>query len=813
MQLGFDLEYTDPDTHEMVPWAEAHSALVSAIQSAVWKIVDIETTGLTPASKEQKFSGTELSRGVNPRLRLRVVSVYYKDPKTGVLRLEAFDFDRLNKAERVAVARAVLTGVMFGHNVNFDTFWLLVEAGGLEAACPTMLLDSMLLARALMPEVPYLFAKAYNDESNEELQQYATELFQGGRSGWALADLSAILLGVILPKDMQGPKNWCQPFLTQKAYEYATGDAMTTYKVLAHILNLRPGQDLLERYYEVRAQNKVVGRIEPQVMDVVRMRVRGMPWRNSDAKKYIAAQWRRVRRYGKLLVAREEQLRGEKAGLRRFLRELTSPGEGIKENLKQTLGEAFQSVGITVDVTDKTGSFKIGEKDLRKAKAAKSDEARRLYLPWVYLNKAKKAGKMAQEVSDFVTRSGDGLIHALTGHGPVTGRLASKEPNVQQFPRDQGFRNCVAAKPNHKIVASDYSALDMRVGAALAIRAQRRILECYMGERECKPEVLQAIARVVEGRINLVQARKEEEYSFAMFAKHKAKMNEVADAPSSKKAFWEEYRKRQNVFKMAHFTRCYTEVMEKAKAENTPEWGSLRNAFSFSGMDIHTWTALGMVGQNPLELFQGLGGDAVVKELKKWKKELGSKRQTGKVGNLSLLYAMQTLGLIEAAAKNYDIHWTFEEGDVVRVQWLAAYVEVDLWHAWTELNPVDTIYVPDPERGMKAVKKAVYESQTLGDRTIYAFGLNAALAFEDQSTGADILGVGMDVFRREHSEIFGTIVNQVHDELVFEIPDEKVEVYTKVIETVMVDAAELFLGPFGVKGECSPAIGNVWLKD
>jgi len=293
----------------------------------------------------------------------------------------------------------------------------------------------------------------------------------------------------------------------------------------------------------------------------------------------------------------------------------------------------------------------------------------------------------------------------------------------------------------------------------------------------------------------------------------KNKRDEVADSGDARKSYWDIYRKRARTMLLAGFQRCLKEVRVKADAENAADWGSLRDAFNIKGMDIHTWTALGMIGKDPKALFGGLSGEDVAKELKKWKKELGDTRQTGKVGNLSLLYAMKTLGLMDAAAKNYNIHWTFEEADKVRNDWLAAYVEIDLWHKWTELNPVDSVYVPDPERGMKFTKKSVFASYTLGNRLIYAFGLNAALSYEDQSTGADVLGLVMQTLREQHPDIFDMTVNQVHDELVFEVPDERVEECTAIIEQVMADAAEHFLMPYGVHGECSPAIGQVWVKD
>ena len=107
----------------------------------------------------------------------------------------------------------------------------------------------------------------------------------------------------------------------------------------------------------------------------------------------------------------------------------------------------------------------------------------------------------------------------------------------------------------------------------------------------------------------------------------------------------------------------------------------------------------------------------------------------------------------------------------------------------------------------------MYASYTLGNSLIYAFGLNAALSYEDQSTGADILGRVMMTLREQYIDIFNCSINQVHDEAVFMFPDEHVEEWTAILEKVMTDCAEHFLMPFGIRGECSPAIGQVWVKD
>jgi DNA polymerase I-like protein with 3'-5' exonuclease and polymerase domains len=67
--------------------------------------------------------------------------------------------------------------------------------------------------------------------------------------------------------------------------------------------------------------------------------------------------------------------------------------------------------------------------------------------------------------------------------------------------------------------------------------------------------------------------------------------------------------------------------------------------------------------------------------------------------------------------------------------------------------------------------------------------------------------------RERYPEIFACTINQVHDEMVFEVPADRCEQYTAQIGELMTECAEYFLMPFGIRGECSPAVGDVWLKD
>jgi len=817
MQLAFDLNWVDPTTGQEVPWAEPTPGLMRDIERARWKIVDTETTELNPASPPINFSARDLRRGVNPAPRLRVVTTLFPD-RNGGIRVYGFDLDRLEPSQKVAVCDAVLTGDFLAHNAGFDTAWLRTVSN----VRPNRILDSMLIARVMYPQQLLEMAKLANDEeADPEVRSYAISLFEQGRSGWALADLALTVLGRLVSKEAQAPRNWCEPFLTKDKYDYATGDVRLVYDLMVAFFNLQPGDDLIEAYESAANDRPVLKLIEPQVLDVLAMRERGMPWDVAEADKYVETQRQKVKDLAATIIELEPALEAHRASLADF-------DSGIKAELKEALGEAFRRRGLVLEMTEKTGQPKIGEKDLRKAQAAITSEAKPLFDAWTALCRAKKAGQMADDFSGYARRSPDGRIHSNIGHGPATGRLASSEPNVQQAPRDQGFRNAVKARKgvrdavaqalgletvDYKIIASDFSALDMRVGAALAIRAQRQIDAAYRRKIPVADDVYLVIRRVYEGAVTLAQAERMEADANQRLSDWKEQVDAYQKDANQRRHYWDRWRELSRQALLARFRRCLVHVRMRAKEAGTPEWGSLRDAFSIPGMDIHTWTTLSMEGTDPLKLFAGKSSEEVVKELKEQKKRLGDKRQSGKVGNLSLTYGMKAFGFRESAAMVHNIHWSLDEANEIREKWLHTYVEVDLWHCWTELNPYGFVYVPDPEKGNRFVRKAVYSSYTLAGRLIYAFGLNAALAYEDQSTGADILGTAMAIYREEYPEVNACIVNQVHDEIVFEVPEPKVNEYKEIIASVMVRAAEKLLGEFGVRAEVSPAVGDVWLKD
>ncbi len=413
---------------------------------------------------------------------------------------------------------------------------------------------------------------------------------------------------------------------------------------------------------------------------------------------------------------------------------------------------------------------------------------------------------MALDFSGFAERSQDGRIHSNIGHGPVTGRLSSSEPNVQQAPRDQGFRDAVRAGEGKLILGVDYGALDVRVASALSIRAQRQIADAIRN-RALPSGLITAIESWNASHARAVRERKDYELKAHMDTPPPAR-----DRVHAWREYWAARRELQKSALHARFVYRVLQVRERARQAGTPEWGSLRDAFAIEGMDIHTWTALAMRGENPLKVFEDVPRNRIEEALKAQKKRLGDERKTkGKIPNLALLYMMRGAGLQEYAAAGFDVHWSLAEAESRVAEWLDTYPEVDLWHCWTEMNSLGLIALPDPVKGKRY--QPAFMSVTLADREICAFGVNAALAYQDQSTGADILGEVMHTLKMHHPEVFRCLVNQVHDELVLEVPEERGLEYQGIVVPVMIQAADKFLGPYGVRTEVSPTLDKVWKKD
>jgi DNA polymerase-1 len=102
----------------------------------------------------------------------------------------------------------------------------------------------------------------------------------------------------------------------------------------------------------------------------------------------------------------------------------------------------------------------------------------------------------------------DGRVHStFLIHGTTTGRLSSRNPNMQNVPRDATIRNVFQSAPGHKLIELDYSQVELRV---LAVFSQDEVLmqDFYEG-RDLHDEVAAALYPGWRNRKETVQGKEE----------------------------------------------------------------------------------------------------------------------------------------------------------------------------------------------------------------------------------------------------------------------------------------------------------------
>jgi DNA polymerase-1 len=115
--------------------------------------------------------------------------------------------------------------------------------------------------------------------------------------------------------------------------------------------------------------------------------------------------------------------------------------------------EAFAAAGITVeDTADET----LATLDHPLAPLLRD-----------YREVTKKVGTYGKDWSKFV--SPDGRIHASWRQiGAASGRMACREPNLQNLPRDPAYRQCLRAPPGRVLIKADYSQIELRIAVKLS---------------------------------------------------------------------------------------------------------------------------------------------------------------------------------------------------------------------------------------------------------------------------------------------------------------------------------------------------------
>lgn len=757
------------ETAEKPNWAGFRE--LEALEKAApeWAVVDTETTELTPFSVPKNISKKNTA---DPTPRLRVVTVLWPaQPYPGAdQRVEAWDLDALPAATRKRLLRAVLgRPLVVGHNVSFDLYWLRY-AFGPGAPMPREVADTMLMARLARPDIPIRLRAGAADRGMPPELVLAAEKLVKDRKYWALDSLALVLFREILPKDLQKPENW-RGELTGKHYQYAISDVILTAKIF-HTLTGSDWQGWKARWPEW------AGLLAGQTEDVVRIRENGFPWSAGEAEKY-------AEKYLRAAAEAAEEVIRLAPELAPFREALADPDTGESDAYKQAFARALERFGVLLPKT-RTGKVSTAQDALKLAGATDHPEAGPFVAALERIKRAEKRVKMAREYTGFAMRSPDGRIHAMISHGAVTGRLTSQDPNVQNMPRDPDFRAIVRVPEGWKIVAADYGQIELRIAAALAIRAQREA-------RQQPPDWLKKAPLVRPAHLDQVRER---------LAALRGKPNKSSDD-------WEAIHNLETKGMKAEACLLWEQFGGR-------ECSPLRDIFAAGG-DPHLYTALGLLGRGPAAALD----PAQAKEMKA-DPEIKEARQRAKALNFGLLYGMRPRTLREYAKTEYNVEMTLGEAEKSHSAWLRFFPEIRFWQLWTMLEKVvDRRWVATPGKdrkgGVKLETAPIFRVSTLAGRVFMVANPRDALNYQDQGTGADILMRAVRYLREAGQLQF--VANLVHDEIVMAVPAAAAEEAAQTLTAAMLRAGEEILSPWGVPTTADVArledgsFPDFWLKD
>ena len=141
---------------------------------------------------------------------------------------------------------------------------------------------------------------------------------------------------------------------------------------------------------------------------------------------------------------------------------------GFNLNSAQQVLRRFNELGI--EPVDDNGKASLDKKVLARFQ---SDELVRMYRN--YKNVEKRLG-MAQKLTEHTD-----VDHRIRARfmqlGTGTGRWSSSGPNLQQIPRDPEFRCAFRAPDGRVLVEADFSAMELRIAAALA--GEQKMLDAF----------------------------------------------------------------------------------------------------------------------------------------------------------------------------------------------------------------------------------------------------------------------------------------------------------------------------------------------
>lgn len=318
-----------------------------------------------------------------------------------------------------------------------------------------------------------------------------------------LAPVAERYLKLELSKEQQA-SNWGAQVLSAEQITYAAKDVVVLNQVYPLLIERLEKARLLTAYeIECRA-------LEP----IAHMQRTGLPFNRHKLVALQADYETQIRDLGVQFVEQLDQAMPEEEKLPRdedgsfnlrvkdegSIRLGTKRYAGFNLNSPAQLVKKFALLLGQAPVDEKTGKPSVSTTALRMYAA--DHAVIQLYLAW------KKAEKRRQMVCALLEhQDSDGFIRAgYMQLGADTGRMSCRTPNLQQVPRDKGFRAAAEAPDGWSFVVCDFGQMELRLAAAIS--KDRRMTKAFKDNEDLHTITAAAIyGKPVEDKAEMKQRR------------------------------------------------------------------------------------------------------------------------------------------------------------------------------------------------------------------------------------------------------------------------------------------------------------------
>lgn len=808
-------------------------------------VLDFETTALTPWSAPERpepktligntgIKIKDFAGEIDARPRARVLSIAVPAAHYAA----AFDLDRLNPDEQSALAEALSGGIWVGHNLAFDLQWLFEMNPDVR---PTRIIDTMLLTTACRPSADVemqgavagqMFGgKAAHRRCASALEKIVTMRAAAKKrddddddGAMSLKALSLWLLDEDMDKSFQKPHNWMLDTLSAGHYDYVMGDVTAPGIIARRLLGVWDNAPVLGLLDAIDANpgGPAYRVFESAMIPNALMQHKGIRWDHKAAEKLDDAYAQEAQAATDALVSLApalalplhvpvkptkknpfpDDVEVDVLGI------LLNPSRNPTAPVKAAIAEAIQrETGRSVRVSD-SGNPVLDAKAL-----AFDFPGSKVVKALVSINTPTKARQMLKNFSEAAV---EGRLHPLVSIKTTTGRTASQEPALQQVPRDPRFRAVFTAPPGYQILATDYGSIELRIAAALGVRAWRElraIVDWATGKERTQQKKAVAplfsnISWLLHDNRAALLAWLSDDTQTDIPAAYLDLERPVRGAPI-------EHIRDYKVSMLCQ----WVSLIRKASGGDEAHL-PFREAY-VAGLDPHLLTAIAMQvqggqmdtgGKSPMGYIKSLSAD----DAKALKHKMKDARQAAKAVNFGSLYGQKPAGLHRFGVTGFGLDWTVDDAAAAQAAWFRLYPEIGLWHWLIEEAHKEKRDILDPYNSTSFRLKTdtetgagkVFWGSTLSGRRTVSPKITSAANYQDQGTGAEIALAAVAALP---PDVQGMLVNFVHDEFVLEVPTWRVPEVTKILESTMIAAADDMLLPFGVPTEVESSVGDYWI--